>query len=65
MGGTNKNEAEIASNIYKNRVMKTIYFENSVLGRALGLMWMKYGNYADKVEALTAIRKKNDAWRRI
>ena len=48
------------TNLVKSKALKIIYFENSVLGRTLWLLWLKYGTPSEKIEALTIIRQKNN-----
>lgn len=46
-------------NIFRAKTLRVIYFENSVLGRTLGLLGMTYSNPSDKLEALSSIRARN------
>ena len=47
------------TNVFRTKTLRIIYFENSVLGRTLWLLWMTYSNPSDKIETLSMIRAKN------
>ena len=50
---------QATSNVFRAKTLRVIYFENSILGRTLGLLWMTYSNPSDKIETLSLIRWKN------
>ena len=45
--------------VFRAKTLRIIYFENSVLGRTLWLLWMTYSNPSDKIETLSVVRVKN------
>ena len=51
------------TSVFRTKTLRTIYFENSVLGRTLWLLGMTYSNPSDKIEALSIVRGKNNSER--
>ncbi len=51
----------IARNIYKNKILRTLFFENSLIWKTLWLFGAHYLSASEKVTALKIIRWKNNA----
>lgn len=52
-------EVQVERNIQKTKLLRIVYFENSLLGNVLGTLWMRYMSPSKKVDILTAIREEN------
>jgi hypothetical protein len=47
-------------NKYRMKLLRAVYFENSLFWKIVGLAWYKAMKPTQRVEALTLIREKNN-----